>query len=229
VRRLRRITFSVEPRPPFRLDLTVWAIRRRPGNRIDSWDGATYERVLVVRAAPVLVSVTQRGPVDAPRLEVVASGERESALVKGAVVLALERLLGLRIDLSAFYQMASKQRRMHEPASRFRGLKPPRFPSVWEGVVNGASLWESCSSTGLSEACGLALERDGDVAVRVSKTGRSFKCIHTGHSITGLQRRQDPCADRTRSGNLRKTVGPGIIQQIWRTRRRCPGSRNCGE
>jgi DNA-3-methyladenine glycosylase II len=150
---LRRIIFSVEPRPPFRLDLTVWAIRRRRGNLIDSWDGETYQRVLSVRGKPVLLSVTQQGPIDAPGLKVVASGERGSALVRAAVVLALERLLGLQIDPSAFYELASKQRRMHELASRFRGLKPPRFPSVWEGVVNGIAcqqlsltVWVSCCS-----------------------------------------------------------------------------------
>jgi DNA-3-methyladenine glycosylase II len=166
---LRRIIFSVEPRPPFRLDLTVWAIRRRRGNLIDSWDGETYQRVLVVRGKPVLLSVTQQGPIDAPGLEVVASGEGGSALVKAAVVLALERLLGLQMDLSAFYELASKQRRMHDLASRFRGLKPPRFPSVWEGVVNGIACQQLSLTVGimllnrLSAACGLRFETPGGV------------------------------------------------------------------
>ena len=166
---MHRIIFSVEPRPPFRLDLTVWAIRRRPGNLIDSWDGETYQRVLAVRGKPVLLSVTQPGPIDAPRVEVVASGERESALVKGTIVLALERLLGLQVDLSAFYELASKQRRMYELAGRFRGLKPPRFPSVWESIVNGIACQQLSLTVGimllnrLSAACGLPFETSGGV------------------------------------------------------------------
>lgn len=35
----RRTFLDVEPVPPFRLDLTVWALRRRPDNLFDRWDG----------------------------------------------------------------------------------------------------------------------------------------------------------------------------------------------
>ncbi len=28
-----------KPMPPFRLDLTVWVLRRRPHNLMDRWDG----------------------------------------------------------------------------------------------------------------------------------------------------------------------------------------------
>src|SRR5438067_1685464 len=104
---------------------------------MDVWDGETYQRVLAIQGKPVLISVTQCRPIDAPRLAVVAMGGHMSAQAEEAAVLALERLLGLRIDLSAFYEVASKRPRMRELASRFRGLKPPRFPTVWEGIVNG--------------------------------------------------------------------------------------------
>jgi DNA-3-methyladenine glycosylase II len=161
---LSRIIFSVEPTPPFRLDLTAWAIRRRPENQVDSWDGETYQRVLVVRSKPVLISVTQWGRIDAPRLEVVACAERASHLAERAIVLALERFLSLRLDLSAFYELASKQARMHALANRFRGLKPPRFPTVWEAVVNGIACQQLSLNVGitmlnrLSAACGLTFE-----------------------------------------------------------------------
>lgn len=39
-------TFWMDSTPPYRLDLTVWALRRRASNQIDSWDGTTYPRVL---------------------------------------------------------------------------------------------------------------------------------------------------------------------------------------
>ena len=37
---------SLVPLPPFRLNLTVWALRRRPDNAIDRWDGQTYRHIL---------------------------------------------------------------------------------------------------------------------------------------------------------------------------------------
>jgi DNA-3-methyladenine glycosylase II len=185
-----RIIFSLAPRPPFRLDLTAWAIRRRPGNQGDVWDGETYQRVLAIQGKPALISVTQHGRMSAPRLKVIASGERVSPRSKHAVVLALERLLGLRIDLSAFYEFASKQPRLRELASRFRGLKPPRFPAVWEGIVNGIACQQLSLTVGilllnrLSAACGLAFEtseqaryafpRPEDLAVAAPETIRSL-------------------------------------------------------
>ena len=32
---------QIDPRGPFRLDLTAWALRRRPHNAVDRWDTGT--------------------------------------------------------------------------------------------------------------------------------------------------------------------------------------------
>ena len=40
--------FFLEPKAPFRLDLTAWTLRRRPENIVDRWDGQTYRRVLTL-------------------------------------------------------------------------------------------------------------------------------------------------------------------------------------
>jgi DNA-3-methyladenine glycosylase II len=42
---LRR--FELEVPPPFRLDLTVWALRRRPDNALGRFDGTCYRRTLL--------------------------------------------------------------------------------------------------------------------------------------------------------------------------------------
>ncbi len=69
-----RITFSIVPVAPFRLDFTAWALRRRSQNIIDRWDGTTYRRVLPFGGMPIEVAVTQSGPCDTPRLQVILSG-----------------------------------------------------------------------------------------------------------------------------------------------------------
>lgn len=142
--------FSLEPTPPFRLDLTAWAIRRRPGNQMDRWDGERYERVLNGSGSPILVSATQTGSVDAPRIEVAVSGNRLTAAVRVPVTRALERLLGFRTDLRPFYELARRYPRLNELAERFRGLKPPRFPSVWEAVVNGIACQQLSLAVGIT-------------------------------------------------------------------------------
>ena len=50
---------EIAPRPPFRLDLTTWALRRRPDNAIDRWDASTYRRAVSIDGDPVALSVTQ--------------------------------------------------------------------------------------------------------------------------------------------------------------------------
>jgi DNA-3-methyladenine glycosylase II len=136
---VRSITLELAPVPPFRLDLTVWALRRRPDNAVDRWDGTTYRRVLVVSGAALEVEVAQTARPEAPRLRVAVRGDPPGPDPSPAVTAALEHLLGLRVDLSAFYAAAAADRRLGGLAARFRGLKPPRFPTTFEALVNAVA------------------------------------------------------------------------------------------
>ncbi len=153
-----QITFRLSPVQPFRLEFTAWALRRRPGNVIDRWDGKTYRRVLAIGARPREVAATQAGS----HLRVTVTGERLTASTKALVTATLQRLLGLQIDLSAFYRLAAQDGRLNLLARRFRGLKPPRFPTVFESLINGISCQQLSLVVGLlllsrlAEACGLA-------------------------------------------------------------------------
>jgi DNA-3-methyladenine glycosylase II len=152
----------LEPVPPFRLDLTVWALRRRPDNTVDRWDGSEYRRVLAPGAEPVEVKATQFGPTETPQLQVTVAAPRRRPGLQEAATSALEKLLGLRIDLAGFYRLAAGDARLGPLAGRFRGLKPPRFPSVFEGLVNGIACQQVTLTLGirllnrLAETCGLA-------------------------------------------------------------------------
>jgi len=67
---LRSSRFYLDVTPPFRLDLTVWALRRRPHNAIDAWDGAQWQRTVLLGTEPVEVSVRQVATRPSCRLEV---------------------------------------------------------------------------------------------------------------------------------------------------------------
>lgn len=146
---MSRSTFHLEPVPPFRLDLTVWTLRRRPDNMVDRWDGQTYRRILPLPAGPVEVAVTQVRPPETPRLRVVVEGQPLRSPLKAAVISALERLLGLRIDLMAFYEFAARQGRLAQLARRFRGMKPPRFATVFESIVNAIACQQVTLTLGI--------------------------------------------------------------------------------
>ena len=159
-------TFFLEPVAPFRLDLTVWTLRRRPHNLIDRWDGETYRRVLTLTGGPVEVAVIQTGPPAAPRLRVTVHDTPLRPKDKQVVAAALERLLGYRIDLAAFYHLVSGDADLGPLVQRFRGMKPPRFPSVFEGIVNGIACQQLTLTLGihllnrLGENYGLAMAAD---------------------------------------------------------------------
>jgi DNA-3-methyladenine glycosylase II len=146
---MSRHTLLLKPTPPFRLDLTVWTLRRRPDNAVDRWDGNIYRRVLPLPAGPAEVVVRQTGPPDAPRLRVAVEGESFNSAARAVVVAALERLLGLRLDLTAFYQFAARHGRLGQLARRFQGMKPPRYATVFEGLANAIACQQVTLTVGI--------------------------------------------------------------------------------
>src|SRR5574338_927953 len=100
---MKEVDFTLRPMQPFRLDLTVWTLRRRPNNAMDRWEDGVYRRTMVVDAMPVQVAVTQQNTT----LAVTVAGAGLTSKAQADVTAALDRLLGLRIDLSKFYRLAS--------------------------------------------------------------------------------------------------------------------------
>lgn len=141
--------FMLEPRPPFRLDLTAWALRRQPHNLMDRWDGYHYRRVLPVGAATAAVEVTQTGSVEAPQLVVRVEAGRGARRVEPVVSAALQRLLGLDVDLDTFYAFVADDPRLAPLAGRFRGLKPPRFTTPFEALINAIACQQLSLSVGI--------------------------------------------------------------------------------
>jgi DNA-3-methyladenine glycosylase II len=140
---------EIEPRAPFRLELTTWALRRRPHNAIDRWDACTYRRVVCVDGGPVELSVNQVGAPEAPRLSVRLAGRPIDPRTERLARSALDRLLGLTVDLSAFATKAAQDPLLGPLAGRMRGLKPPRFPSVFEALVNGVACQQLSLAVGI--------------------------------------------------------------------------------
>jgi DNA-3-methyladenine glycosylase II len=143
------LRFVLRPIAPFRLDLTVWALRRRARNLIDRWDGTTFRRVLVIEGQPTELSVRQRGSSAAPRLAVTVTPAPQTLLGKRYVRSVLNLLLGLRIDLTDWYQTAAGDARLRPLAEAFRGMKPPRFPTMFETVVNALACQQLSLEAGL--------------------------------------------------------------------------------
>ncbi|MCE5327093.1 MAG: hypothetical protein LLG01_11845 [Planctomycetaceae bacterium] len=135
--------------PPFRLDLTVWALRRDYRNRIDRWNGREYRRVLLLGDTPVETLVTQTAPPERPQLAVEFVASRPGPRQQQQAAQMLTHLLGLDLDLGGFHQFAAGQQRLGVLARRFQGLRPPCFLSVWEALVNAVSCQQLSLTVGI--------------------------------------------------------------------------------
>lgn len=129
-------------------------------NRIDHLDGDRYLRAFATPRGPVLWEITQRGE----RLEIVLHGEVEETAPYRELA---RRMLGTDVDLDGFYARARRIRGMSGLARRFMGLKPPRFSSLWESILNAVpfqqfSLVSAMASLGrLIEGLSEPVEVDG--------------------------------------------------------------------
>lgn len=143
--------FELAALPPFRLDLTAWALRRRPGNSVDRWDGRTYARSLQIADAIAQVAVVQVGSGHSPRLEVSVTADRRVARdrLRAETAEVLRHVLGLEVDLSDFYRRAARDPDLRGLAERFRGLKPPRFPSLFECLANAIACQQLTLTLGI--------------------------------------------------------------------------------
>lgn len=162
-----QVTFSIEPIPPYRLDLTVWILRRRPENILDLWDGETYQRALNTQHGPVLISVRQEGSSDDPMLKVTATGPEVTEESVPDLSDTVTSMLGTGVDLSAFERLAHEHPALETLVLRFRGARPTRYPTIYEGLVNAIVCQQITLTFGqrilgwLIEACGRSIEVDG--------------------------------------------------------------------
>ncbi len=97
---------------------------------MDVFDGTVYRRLLGDPQSPVLLSVEQAAP-DA--LAVRIQGPGADAFDPVPLV---RRMLGTDADLAAFYAGAATVPWLDRIAQGARGVKPPRYPSLWETVCN---------------------------------------------------------------------------------------------
>ena len=165
LRAMPSFSIRLRARAPFRLDLTVWALRRRAHNQIDRFDAAVWRRVLVVGGKPVAIAVQQTRTGTRPEIESVARGPRDRA-TRDAVAAVVSRMLALDLDLAPFYRIANPDTVLRPMAERLRGMKPPRFPSVFEALANAVACQLVSLSAGLhvinriAAVCGRAASGD---------------------------------------------------------------------
>lgn len=126
-----KFTFEtqVSVREPYRLDLTVDALRRLAANVVDVvGEDGVYRRALADRHSTNLVEVTQPS---ARSLQVRVAGREGARWVP-----VVERMLGVHVRLDDWYERVQPFQWLAFLTRELKGLRPPRYPSMWEALAH---------------------------------------------------------------------------------------------
>ncbi|WP_176736948.1 DNA-3-methyladenine glycosylase family protein [Oligoflexus tunisiensis] len=124
---------------PYRLDLTVSVLRRLSTNTVDIFTAeGQYIRAFGDFQQPVVVLVTQEKP---ETLAVTIEGRTADHVPALALV---RRMLGVDRDLASFTRAAKRISWLRPLVIAMSGVKPPRYPTLWEACVN-AILFQQVS------------------------------------------------------------------------------------
>ena len=121
----------------------------------------------MLQRQPLEVEVTQTGSSDKPLLQVTANGTALPPDAKAFVVSALTHMLGTNVDLTEFYRFTEHQPKLDALAIQFEGVKPPRFRTIFETMVNALACQQVSLTVGilllnrLAETYGQSIEKQG--------------------------------------------------------------------
>jgi len=164
---------------PYRLDLTVSALRRLPTNIVDVFTAeGQYIRALGGAGAPVIARVTQDR---ADALRVTFDGSENSSGGHLPELAVVRRILGVDRDLSYFYRAVRGIRWLRPLASRMIGVKPPRYPTLWEACVN-AIVFQQVS---LSAASSISRRLVETLGVPIECGALKLQMFPTAESLQG--------------------------------------------
>lgn len=121
---------------PYRLDLTVSVLRRLSTNVVDILTPeGQYVRALSGFPEPVIVRATQIRHEDS--LSITIEGDTSGGMISAAGVLDIvQSMLGVARDLTDFDRSAAHIPWLAPLVKRMRGVKPPRYPTLWEACAN---------------------------------------------------------------------------------------------
>jgi 3-methyladenine DNA glycosylase/8-oxoguanine DNA glycosylase len=168
---------------PFHLQATVRVLQRRPGNLVDVWEHDRYLRVFQAGDDLVLVEVENRGTIDRPDLRWSVRQGTPSGATKVALAQTLRTVLGLDLDVEPARRVAESDRRLRPTAQALRGMRPPRFPEIFEAFANVVPFQQLSLDAGVAIVSRL-VERFGE---RLAHDGRGFYAFPKAKAIAGAR------------------------------------------
>ncbi len=124
--------YEIQVVRPYRLDLTVSVLRRLSTNVVDLLTPeGQYVRAFSAGLKPAIVRATQSNDADSLSISIEGDTSNESGLLKLAGL-----TLGVDRDLAEFDRSAEQIPWLAPLVKRMHGVKPPRYPTLWEACAN---------------------------------------------------------------------------------------------
>ncbi|HEX8032254.1 MAG TPA: AlkA N-terminal domain-containing protein [Ktedonobacterales bacterium] len=118
--------------PPFDLQQTIAALRRRPNQLAEAMVDGEYRRIVSVDDREHLIGVRQTAS-DCVAIHALDAPLSPAEL--DAVASVVKRMLGLDVDMAPLRAALAFDTRLSQLARQIAGMKPPRFDTLWHTFV----------------------------------------------------------------------------------------------
>lgn len=135
---------------PFHLEATVRVLQRRAWNRVDLWEHGGYLRVIDSAQGPALVRVWNAGAVDEPDVRYSILAGRHSLAAHARIRATITRVLGLDADPADLERVAEVNSTLTSVVQALRGMRPPRFATLFESFASVIPFQQLSIEAGLS-------------------------------------------------------------------------------
>lgn len=176
---------KVPVQPPYRLDLTADALRRLAANVVDVVDSeGVYRRALRDERGTNLLELRQ---VSNQALSLRVAGPRAQRWAA-----TVETMLGTRVQLDEWYRRVRPHPWLAYLARELRGLRPPRYPSLWEALAHSIVFQQISIHAAASimrrviETLGEPVEHGGVLYYPFPSAGDLLSCSESRLRAAGL-------------------------------------------
>ena len=196
------------PVPPYDFDLSARIFSRGdPAIRI--YDNGVYRHALDIQGIPTLIEVRSIGTPDNPRLEVTATPGTKGVLVEDAVIQGIvASMFNIYDDLAPFYYAVRDDPVMADLTRRFRGLKSPTTPTLFEALVD--SIIEQQISLNVARSLQVRLIKKTGKRLDLGTTG--YFCYPSPEVLAGVPATLfRECGMTTRKGEYIQELSGSIV------------------
>lgn len=148
-------------------------LQRRPTNLTDVWEDGRYLRVFTIADRRFLVEVANHGTIDEPRVRFRVLRGAGSRSTRREISRLVRRVLGLDVDPGPLQRLLERERRLRSVAFALRGMRPPRFPSLFETVANVVPFQQVSLDAGIAIVRRL-VERLGESVLHAGQKRYAF-------------------------------------------------------